>query len=136
MYPERIDTFLHCLDALYAPVLDRLQRYDSPQECGLWNQTLLSDFQNNGRFSDDAGRLHDAAVSAYFGGYPPTQDGFDILNVAVRPGRTLTIHFRIYFFTQSLGHSVSPAVYRLSQDPVSPGIHVAEYGCGLRDRNG
>lgn len=128
--------FLSFLDAMYAPVLARLSRFTQQELCGEYNERLSDDLQNDRAFRDAARQLHDNAVSSHFGDAAPVIDTFSIANVAISHAESIAIRFTICFFTETLGHSSSPAEYRLSRDPSATKIHITAYGCGIRDQNG
>ncbi len=97
---------------------------------------MFADLREDRIFTMFASALHDAAISScLFRSQTPTLDGFDIHSVGIEFGFRLTVRFQLYFFTATLGHSVSPAEYSLSRG-ASGEAHTATYGCGLRNELG
>jgi hypothetical protein len=110
--------------------------------CGKWNTALLTDIQHDCSLQDAVSRLHHAALLSHFGAGGPVLDAFSTYRVTIDYGNKICIFFQLYFFTPSLGHSVSPAMYSLARGNetddlfIAKDLFVAAYGCGVRDIDG
>ena len=128
--------FLHYIDALYTPVLNRLDRFSAADSSPGQNEAILADLCGDPIFFRDAGHLHDNAILSHFGpGHPITDDSRPD-KVIFKRGYSIEIRFIIFLFTDTLGHSATHAAYTLTRPADSPEVVRVSYGCGLRDEDG
>jgi len=133
---KRTSAFLHYIDALYTPVLDRLDRFSTAEPSPRLNEAVLADLQTDPLFFRDAGHLHDNAILSHFGPDRPITDDSRVDSLIFKHGRSIEIRFLIFLFTETLGNSATHAAYTLTRSVDSPGIVTVTYGCGLRDEYG
>ena len=116
---------------MYTHLLDRLQRFTSPELCGQWHELLLADFCNDVGFNRDAEQMIKSSISAHFRHQGPWVDGISIHSAKIEAGYSVRVRFEVLLLSDS---SFCPAGYSVTR--LGNCIHRIEFGCGHPDEAG
>ena len=112
----------------------RLDKYTSGEQCGSWNETLLTDLASDVDFTTASDTLHERSVESKVEVLPVMDGGGIIRRVDIEFHQQLNIYFELSFLSPR--YFVAPAFFRISLDEPDAETGVATYGCGRLDRNG
>ena len=137
-FPDRTgdSTFNPKFDFVFRSVVDRLRHFDSLDECGQWNSTLVEDFRSDTEFIRAVDELFRDAVGKHTNGACITSDGISLESVLIDFGTSLDLYFRLHFLDTPNGYGIAPARCSVEYDTTREDWMLAEICCGLCESEG